>query len=430
VNRTQPALKVPSGKEFLWATGIEDTFIVEPHRKTGRTLDEYELTEHYDRWEEDLRLMAELGVSAARYGIPWHRVCTQPGKYDWSWTDRVLDRMVNSHRIEPIVDLVHYGAPLWMERSFDDPDYPQHVADYARAFADHYKGLVTWYTPLNEPRVNAWYAGRLGWWPPYGRSWRAFVRVLLQLCRGICLTQRAIEEVEPEAVLVHVDATDLYLPHDTGDELAADEARKRQSIVFLALDLVMGRVGSDHALYRWLASHGVGEAYLEWFRENSVRPHVIGYNMYPMFSRKVVRRARNGRLQVKIERCWTETLVELTRMYAARYASIPLMVTETASSGRISKRVKWIEDSTAAILAAREEGLPVVGYTFWPLFSLVTWAYRNGSKDESDYLLHMGLWDLRPGRGGLERVPTPAVDMYKRVVAAGPGSQDAAKNRP
>jgi hypothetical protein len=35
---------------FFWATGIEDTFITEPWPATGRTLDEYELTQHYAKW--------------------------------------------------------------------------------------------------------------------------------------------------------------------------------------------------------------------------------------------------------------------------------------------------------------------------------------------------------------------------------------------
>jgi len=49
--------------DFLWAVGIEDTFIIQPHRRTGRLLDEYELTQHYDRWREDLGLVASLGVT-------------------------------------------------------------------------------------------------------------------------------------------------------------------------------------------------------------------------------------------------------------------------------------------------------------------------------------------------------------------------------
>lgn len=59
---------------FWWSTGIEDTFITAPHRVTGRTLDEYELTGHYDRWHGDLDLVGELGLSCARYGVSWHRI--------------------------------------------------------------------------------------------------------------------------------------------------------------------------------------------------------------------------------------------------------------------------------------------------------------------------------------------------------------------
>ena len=31
----------------------------------------------------------------------------------------------------------------------------------------------------------------------------------------------------------------------------------------------------------------------------------------------------------------------------------------------------------------------------------------------------MGLWDLRDGLGGLERVPTPLVDRFRELVAGG-----------
>src|SRR5579862_2642458 len=72
---------------FLWCTGVEDTFVFEPHARTRRALDEYDLTGHYDRWEQDLRLMPDLGVSAARYGIPWYKVSPAPDKWDWSFAD-------------------------------------------------------------------------------------------------------------------------------------------------------------------------------------------------------------------------------------------------------------------------------------------------------------------------------------------------------
>src|SRR5215212_3118433 len=79
---------------FCWATGIEDTFITAPHPATGRTLDEYELTGHYDRWREDLDLMASLGVSAARYGVPWPRIQPEPRRWDWRYADEPLERLL------------------------------------------------------------------------------------------------------------------------------------------------------------------------------------------------------------------------------------------------------------------------------------------------------------------------------------------------
>lgn len=415
MRRDWPFRGLPAQKEFIWAAGIEDTFIAEPHPATGRILDEYALTEHYERWEEDLSLLKELGVPFTRYGIPWYRVNPQPGVFDWEWTDRVLDRLVNTHRIEPIVDLVHYGTPLWLKDSFLSPEYPTRVADYARAFAEHYRGLCRWYTPLNEPRVNAWYAGRLGWWPPYGRGMRSYLKVLTAICKGVCLTQKAIEVVVPDAIFVHVDASDLYLPSDPTDAELARVARQWQDRVYLPLELSMGRVGGKHSLASWLTETGFSDADFEWFQRNGIRPHVIGYNMYPMFSRKVVSKTGSG-YRVRIKRCWTETLEEITRQYAARF-DLPLMITETASDGSMSRRVGWIQDSVGLVERLRQEGVNLVGYTFWPLYSLVAWAYRNSDRDVSQYLLDMGLWDLKPGPTGLERIRTPAADAFQRTMS-------------
>src|SRR5688572_30096677 len=96
--------------EFWWCTGIEDTFITAAHSVTGRTLDEYELTRHYQHWRGDLDLMASLGVRVARYGVPWHRIQPSPKRWDWRFADATLNHLLDL-KIDPIVDLVHYGLP-------------------------------------------------------------------------------------------------------------------------------------------------------------------------------------------------------------------------------------------------------------------------------------------------------------------------------
>ena len=73
------------------------------------------------------------------------------------------------------------------------------------------------------------------------------------------------------------------------------------------------------------------------------------------------------------------------------------------------------------IYAAREAiRWPLVGYTWWPLFALVTWGYRQGRHPAAYYLKQMGLWDLDPDpEANLARVKTTLVDDYKQLVRGG-----------
>jgi beta-glucosidase len=399
-------------ESFHWATGIEDTFITAPWPRTGRTLDEYELTGHYDRWVEDLTLMAELGVRTARYGIPWHRVNPEPNRWTWEWADRPLERLLELG-IDPIVDLVHYGLPPWLENAYLDPDFPARMAEYASRLAERFRGRIYGYTPLNEPRITAWYCGRLGWWPPFRRGWRGFVQVMLAVCRGIVTTTQALDSVDPEILPVHVDATDLYV---SDDPALAPEVERRQQIVFLALDLVSGRVSPGHPLWSWLLDRGAREADLAWFAERGLDLPVVGMNLYPMFTLKRLARTARG-LRISMPYADADLVERLGRLYWERYRR-PLMITETASFGTVRRRLRWLEGSVGAVRNLRSEGIPLVGYTWWPMFALVAWAYRQGVRDVGKYLVQMGLWDLDPS-AGLRRVRTPLVDAYIELVAGG-----------
>ena len=406
-------LTVPDA--FWWSTGIEDTFITAPHPTTGRTLDEYELTGHYDRWRDDLDLIAELGVPCARYGVPWHRIQPAPKTWDWTFPDQTLGRLLELG-IAPQVDLVHYGLPAWIEGAFLNPDYPLLVSEYAARLAERFRGQITWYTPLNEPRITGWYCGRLGWWPPYRRSWSGFVALMLAIAKGMVETVKALEKVDPEIVPYFVDATDLF---DTDDPEFEPEAKHRQEIVFLALDLVSGRIGEQHTLWPWLLKHGAKEIDLTYFLDNAVRLPVIGMNLYPMFTQKKLLRDAGGRFRIRMPYAGADLITRLGHLYYDRYR-VPLMISETASMGSLRRRLDWLSQSIAATKQLRTEGIPVTGYTWWPMFSLVTWAYRQGRRPVTDHLAQMGLWDIVPSpTDPLRRTPTSAVDAYQRQVQSG-----------
>jgi beta-glucosidase/6-phospho-beta-glucosidase/beta-galactosidase len=397
-------------ESFWWATGIEDTFITAPHPVTGRTLDEYDLTDHYRRWRGDLDLMASLGVTAARYGVPWHRIESQPGRFDWRHADEPLERLLELG-IAPQVDLVHYGLPAWLEGAYLNPDYPARVADYAARLAERFRGRIHWYTPLNEPRITAWYCGRLGWWPPYRSGWRGFVAVLLAVVEGIQATCKALRDVDPEIVAYHVDATDLY---ETADPSLEDEAELRRHLVVLGLDLVAGRVDDRHPLFGWLRELGADEQRLAGFIDRRERPEVVGLNLYPLFTRKLLSRGGRGRLRIRMP--YTEAgLIEgvVWRYYA--HFGVPMMIAETATSGSAARRLRWLETSLGEVRRLREAGVPLVGYTWWPMFALVAWAWRQGRRDVAEHMLQMGLWNLDRN---LDRVATPVAEAYRAAIAS------------
>jgi beta-glucosidase/6-phospho-beta-glucosidase/beta-galactosidase len=288
------------------------------------------------------------------------------------------------------------------------------MAEYSQRIAERFKGRIHTYTPLNEPRVTAWYCGKLGWWPPAKRGWNGFLQVMLGVCRGIVRSVEAMRTVDPNIVFVHVDATDLF---EAATPDLQEEASRRQEIVFLALDLITGKVQPGHSLYEWLLENRIAARELEWFHAHPIDLDIVGINLYPLFSEKRLVRSA-GRLRVQMRYAEADIIDRLCDLYWTRYRK-PLFISETASEGPVKRRRKWLHDSIEAVRRVRAKGIPLIGYTWWPLFALVTWGYREGRKEPQDYLKQMGLWDLVPGEAGLDRVPTELVDEFRELVAHG-----------
>jgi beta-glucosidase/6-phospho-beta-glucosidase/beta-galactosidase len=392
--------------DFLWATGIEDTFV--PQTRPGhRGLDEYQLIGHYEHWREDLAVARDLGVRAIRWGIPWYRVEPIEGEFDWRWTDQVLPYLVEELGIVPIVDLMHYGCPYWLRREFASDQYPDAVARYAEAVARRYAGLVRWYTPLNEPLITALMCGRRGLWPPYLRGEGGYVRVLVQLVKGIILTCEAIRFAVPDAVLVHVDASGLSRHAREDLQALAEEERFR---TFLPYDLLTGRVVPEHPLFTWLVRGGVSPDDLAAIAARHPPIDLIGLNFYPQWSTTQLYLDKRGRLAYRPVEQEGTGFAELISQYWDRYR-IPILVTETSARGSEEVRARWLETSVTAIRRLREQGLPVLGYTWFPLFTMIDWRYRFGRGPLEEYYLDLGLYTLGGAAGSRWRA-TPLVEQF------------------
>lgn len=394
---------------FAWAVGVEDTFI--PQGRPGlRPLDEYELTQHYPQWRTDFDLLAETGARFARWGIPWYRVQPAPDHWDWAWTDEALDTLVNVKGITPILDLMHYGTPLWLENSFLNASYPQRVAEYAAQVAQRYGSLVQFYTPLNEPMVNAEFCGLRGLWPPYLEGEDGLVKLLLAVARGIVLTTQALRRVQPGCTLVQVEALWHFEPEHEDLREQVEENNARQ---WLSFDLTTGRVQEDYPLLGWLRRHGVREDDLAWFRDNAVQYDIFGANFYPWSYGRLYRRL-DGKVRRRRLRTDGRAIAQVLQQVWTRY-QMPMMVTETSSTGGLAARKRWMDETVEAVITLRQEGLPVWGYTWFPFMTMIDWAYRTGRRPLSSYLLHLGLYDsIFDEQGILRRAATPLVVRYQQ----------------
>jgi beta-glucosidase/6-phospho-beta-glucosidase/beta-galactosidase len=401
----------PSSSEFIWASGVEDTFV--PQTKAGhRALDEYQLMGHYQHWREDLKLARDLGVQAVRWGIPWYRVEPLPTEFDWSWTDDVLSYIVNDLQITPIVDLMHYGCPFWLRREFASDQYPDAVTDYVAAFARRYAGLVHWYTPLNEPLVNALMCGKRGLWPPYLRGETGYIRLVMQLIKGILGSSAAIKEIDPDAILVHVEAAGLSRAAREDLEVLAVEDQRRG---YLCYDLLTGKVTPDHPLFPWLVRHGAPPDDLAAIAAQKIQLDVLGMNFYPQWSLQQLYVTGKGKVAYRAVEEEGGEFIRLIEDYYSRYRA-PVIVTETSAYGPDKARQQWLERSTRAIKDLRSRGIPVLGYTWFPMFTMIDWRYRFGRAPIEKYRMELGLFRLSDEPGPERWAATPLVDQLRDCI--------------
>ncbi|BDZ52235.1 hypothetical protein GCM10025867_44760 [Frondihabitans sucicola] len=421
---------------LTWVAGIEDTCVYPPARFAMEALDEYDLTEHSLHWRSDLDTVQELGVTALRYGVNWPRVHTAPHEFDWAVLDERLAYATEDLGLTVIADLVHYGTPTWLDDSFADPRYPDAVAEFAGAFAERYRGLVDHITPLNEPVTTASFCGLRGVWPPALTGWDGWATVVLGIVEGMARSIEAIRAANPEAVVVHVEASALYA---AGAPHLGDLATHLESIGTLPTDLLLGRVTPEHELYDWLVSQGATAERLDRLTRDPARIDLMGVNYYPDLSPRTLVDAEGQVSQVATNR-WAEGLAATLRTFAERYR-LPLVVTETSIEGDDDVRAAWVDASIDAVRALVAEGVDVRGYTWWPVFDFVDWSFASGGRNveefqvddglvearssstasKSPYLRRMGLIRLDEQEDGtLARVPTAAADGFAaRTRAAG-----------
>lgn len=391
---------------FIWGAGIECSFL--PHLN----VDQFNWTQHDRFWREDfIRAKNELGISHLRYAFPWHVLEPTRGIFDWSCSDQRIAEL-EKLGINLILDVMHFGTPLWLKQAVGDPEFPEALEHFAQALVERYRGRVKMWCPFNEPLMSALFSGDFGFWPPHARKWRGYMPVLSRIVQALNRSIRAIRRAMPEATIVHVDAAEVY---KTREKKLQTEVQRRNLRRFVVMDLLTGRMDQHHPLFSWLTSYGMSELDIEWFRANPQTPDVLGLDYYAHSDWQLDTGATGAIRQRRADN--PVGFYGVGNAYWQRYG-IPLMLTETSIEGQPINREIWLDSTIEHIRRLREEGVPVLGLVWWPMIDQLDW---DGALTHRVGKIHnVGLWNLqRQSDGTLKRVATPLVEQFKRAVQTG-----------
>ncbi len=390
--RPGPRPDLPS-HNFLFATGIECSYPTIENRRWR--MDEMQACGHYRYWRTDLALVRALGLRYLRYGPPLHLVCLGPGRYDWSFVDEIAAEMQRLG-IVPIMDLCHFGVPDWLE-SFQNPEVPHALRDYARAFARRYP-FVRHYTPVNEMYVCAKLSALQGLWNEQQKDERAFVTAVRHLAKANLLMMQAIAAERDDAIFINSESGEFFQPccPDPVIRRLADFENQRR---FLPLDLIYGRAPRDD-MQQYLRANGMPGEEFAWFMQQDLRGRaILGVDYYEWNENLIDRQGRARALGELFG--W----YVIASQYYERYRR-PMMHTET---NRLDARdgPRWLWRQWHNVQLIRQSGVPVVGFTWYSLTDQIDW----------DIALALARGNVNPvGLFDLNRDPRPVGQAYKYLI--------------
>jgi beta-glucosidase/6-phospho-beta-glucosidase/beta-galactosidase len=388
--------------EFMFATGIENSYpTIVANGKTSR-VDEMAKTGHYHRWREDFQLVKQLGIEHLRYGPPYYATHLGPGRYDWGFADETFAEL-RAMGITPIADLCHFGVPDWIG-NFQNPDWPSYFAEYARAFAMRFP-WVKLYTPVNEIFVAATFSAQFGWWNERLASDQAFVTALKHLCQANVLSMGAVIEVRADATFVQSEASQYYHAEDPTCEPRAGFLNDKR---FLPLDLTYGYPISV-SMYEYLLDHGMTREEYHWFGEHHVKAHCIMGTDYYVSNEHLVHSDGSTTASGDLFGYYI-----LTRQYFTRYR-LPVMHTETNFPD--PEAPHWLRKQWANAVELKQEGIPIMGFTWYSLTDQVDWdsALRNSA----GHVNPLGLCDLERRIRPVGKAYQALIQQWKEILPTG-----------
>jgi beta-glucosidase len=402
---------------------IWDTFSHTPGKvdngDTGDVADD-----HYHRYTEDVRHMADLGVGWYRFSLAWPRL--QPdgrGALNPEGVDfyaRLIEALLEQD-IKPWVTLYHWDLPqvLEDEGGWPNRDTALRFAEYASAVFFRLQDRVAHWTTLNEP----WCSSILG----YGAGAHApgrtddddAVKASHHLLLGHGLATAQMRDQNPShtfGITLNLSPTDPASPDEADAARRADGIANRHFLDPLLKGTYPDDLGfpTDHIRDGDLATISTDLDFLGinyYFRTVVRSAEPEAHSIWPFnhdidpVERGLPKTAMGWEIDA-------DGLYDILTRVARDYPGVPLYVTESGaafdSGVHDADRIDYLSTHFQAAERAIADGVDLRGYFVWSLLDNFEWAYG--------YSKRFGL--IHVDYETLERTPKDSALFYAAVTRA------------
>lgn len=358
--------------------------------------------DHYHRWAGDIELMKSMGLNGYRFSLRWPRILPEgKGKVNQAgidFYDRLVDGLLAAG-IEPFVTLFHWDLPSALFRlgGWSNPDIAGWFGDYAAVVGEALSDRVKYWMTLNEPFVVAAEGHLVGNHAPGMRN-------IYQACHSVHHQIRAHVAGYQALKALDAGASVGLAAHDAAvwpaseaalDVAAAERAEGWHNFPLFFDPLVFGHY--PPALEERLRPY-LPENYEDDMGSMRLPPDFIGLNYYQGY---YVRHTEDNWLGFvgvdepdapRTAMNWIIRPAGLHRVITQAYERYKLpavYITENGASfddklegGAVhdEDRKSYLRSHVAAVLQARDEGVPVKGYFVWSFMDNFEWALGYSSR--------------------------------------------------
>lgn len=347
--------------------------------------------DEWNRYKEDIDLLAGAGLNAYRFSIEWARIEPQEGHFDPSALDhyrREID-YCHSKGVEPVVTLLHFTSPLWLirEGGWTSEKTPARFARYVQYVMENLGGRLHWVCTINEANMGLQVAELIRRYRQQAQAAASRGKVGdASVQMGINLKKMAEKQKLAAQEKQRIFGTPTPATFTSGLGMAGDrvilEAHRQAMAVIrkVAPNVKAGLTLSLHAIQP--VTGGEQEARRLWDEEfrhylpTIRKDDFLGIQNY---TRTLV--GPHGQLPVPsgaektksgYEFC-PQALEHAIRAVAKDFHGTLLVTENGCDTDDDTKRVEFIRQALAGVRSCLDDGLPVRGYFYWSLLDNFEW---------------------------------------------------------